>query len=124
MVDLAAAFLENGTQTAATEPSELQQELVHFFRIVEIGKLGLADGAAEHAHGLAVQAQRLGDRRDAYPLFTRAWDRGVPFTALDRTLALQHEGVRRQLDSANSTCRAMRNSSAQLVWAGKRAVTR
>ncbi len=49
VVDLAAAFLEHGEGRLAGGPSEIQQELVHFSRIVDIGRLGLGTGAAEHA---------------------------------------------------------------------------
>jgi hypothetical protein len=49
VVDLAAAYLEHGDGRLAGCPSEIQQELVHFSRIVDIGRLGLDAGAAEHA---------------------------------------------------------------------------
>ncbi|MFI0350960.1 hypothetical protein [Actinomadura sp. 9N407] len=62
VVDLAAAFLETGTWSGAgSGPSELQQELVHFSRIVDIGSLGLAAGAAEHALRRLRGSQRLPD---------------------------------------------------------------
>ena len=49
-VDITAAWLETGTAPGAgCQPSELQQELVHFSRIVDVGALGLDDGAANHA---------------------------------------------------------------------------
>jgi hypothetical protein len=49
VVDVAAAFLEHGAGEAAAGPSEIQQELVHFSRIVDIGHLGLHAGVDEHA---------------------------------------------------------------------------
>ena len=49
VVDVAAAFLEHGAGEAAAGPSEIQQELVHFSRIVDIGHLGLSTGVDEHA---------------------------------------------------------------------------
>ena len=49
VVDLAAAYLENGDGQLTDRPSEIQQELVHFSRIVNIGHLGLDTAAAEHA---------------------------------------------------------------------------
>ncbi len=49
VVDLAAAFLENGTGDITGAPSEIQQELVHFSRIVDVGHLGLDAGITEHA---------------------------------------------------------------------------
>jgi len=49
VVDVAAAFLEHGDIRFGDSPSEIQQELVHFSRIVDIGTLGLDAGAAEHA---------------------------------------------------------------------------
>jgi len=48
-VDMTAAFLEHGTLDATNGPSEIQQELVHFSRIVDIGHLGLSAGIDEHA---------------------------------------------------------------------------
>jgi hypothetical protein len=49
VVDLAAAFLEHGDGAPSGEVSEIQQELVHFSRIVDVGQLGLDSGATEHA---------------------------------------------------------------------------
>lgn len=48
-VDVTAAFLEHGIGEATDCPSEIQQELLHFSRIVDIGHLGLSTGIDEHA---------------------------------------------------------------------------
>ena len=61
VVDLTAAFLERGTGDTSSEPSELQQELVHFSRIVDIGQLGLRAGVAEHAVRRLRGSNRLPD---------------------------------------------------------------
>jgi hypothetical protein len=49
VVDLAGAFLEHGQAHITGNASEIQQELVHFSRIVDIGQLGLEAGVTEHA---------------------------------------------------------------------------
>ncbi|RBQ20986.1 hypothetical protein DP939_07985 [Spongiactinospora rosea] len=61
VVDLTAAFLERGTAEVTGLPSELQQELVHFSRIVDLGQLGLHTGAAEHALRRLRGSDRLPD---------------------------------------------------------------
>ncbi|MEU9884336.1 hypothetical protein [Sphaerisporangium sp. NPDC051011] len=61
VVDLAAAFLEDGTPHLAAGPSEIQQELVHFSRIVDIGHLGLGGGIDEHALRRLRGSDRLPD---------------------------------------------------------------
>ncbi len=61
VVDLVAAFLEHGTTTTSVEASEIQQEIVHFSRIVDIGQLGLGDAHAEHALRRLRGSQRLPD---------------------------------------------------------------
>lgn len=61
VVDLAAAFLEHGTATMPEEASEIQQEIVHFSRIVDIGQLGLSDAHVEHALRRLRGSQRLPD---------------------------------------------------------------
>ncbi|TMQ90011.1 hypothetical protein ETD83_37330 [Actinomadura soli] len=72
-VDLTAAFLEHGTagldrgaghrvgHGAGGAVSELQQELVHFSRIVDIGQLGLQAGVTEHALRRLRGSDRLPD---------------------------------------------------------------
>ncbi|GAA0360252.1 hypothetical protein NE235_16585 [Actinoallomurus spadix] len=60
-VDLAAAYLEHGTGTISGEASEIQQELVHFSRIVDIGQLGLQAGVDEHALRRLRGSDRLPD---------------------------------------------------------------
>jgi len=61
VVDVAAAFLEHGAGEAAAGPSEIQQELVHFSRIVDIGHLGLHAGVDEHALRRLRGSSRLPD---------------------------------------------------------------
>lgn len=48
LVDIACSFLEFGT-AGVVEGSELQQELVHFSRIVDVGAVGFDDPRAERA---------------------------------------------------------------------------
>jgi hypothetical protein len=61
VVDLTAAFLERGTGEISGGASELQQELLHFSRIVDIGQLGLQTGVAEHALRRLRGSDRLPD---------------------------------------------------------------
>lgn len=61
VVDLTAAFLERGTATMPEAASEIQQEIVHFSRIVDIGQLGLGDAHVEHALRRLRGSQRLPD---------------------------------------------------------------
>ncbi len=61
VVDLTAAFLEHGTSTMSETSSEIQQEIVHFSRIVDIGQLGLGDALVEHALRRLRGSQRLPD---------------------------------------------------------------
>jgi hypothetical protein len=61
VVDLTAGFLEHGMGEAAAGPSEIQQELVHFSRIVDIGRLGLHAGVDEHALRRLRGSSRLAD---------------------------------------------------------------
>lgn len=61
VVDLAAAFLEHGTATMPEAASEIQQEIVHFSRIVDIGQLGLGDAHVEQALRRLRGSQRLPD---------------------------------------------------------------
>ena len=61
VVDLAAAYLERGTSEPSGETSEIQQELVHFSRIVDIGQLGLDVGTTEHALRRLRGSDRLPD---------------------------------------------------------------
>lgn len=61
VVDLTAAFLDHGRAHGLGEVSELQQELVHFSRIVDIGRLALDGGAAEHALRRLRGSDRLPD---------------------------------------------------------------
>jgi hypothetical protein len=61
IVDVVAAFLERGAGDSAAGPSEIQQELVHFSRIVDIGHLGLNAGVDEHALRRLRGSSRLPD---------------------------------------------------------------
>jgi hypothetical protein len=61
VVDLTAGFLEHGTATMPEAASEIQQEIVHFSRIVDIGQLGLGDAHVEHALRRLRGSQRLPD---------------------------------------------------------------
>ncbi|WP_141575921.1 hypothetical protein [Actinomadura sp. WMMA1423] len=61
LVDLTAAFLDHGRAHGPGEISELQQELVHFSRIVDIGQLGLQGGVAEHSLRRLRGSHRLPD---------------------------------------------------------------
>ncbi|WP_433329849.1 hypothetical protein [Spirillospora sp. CA-294931] len=60
-VDLTSAFLEHGAPATPGSVSELQQEIVHFSRIVDIGQLGLEEGVAEHALRRLRGSDRLAD---------------------------------------------------------------
>lgn len=61
VVDVAAAFLEHGAGEAGAGSSEIQQELVHFSRIVDIGHLGLHAGVDEHTLRRLRGSSRLPD---------------------------------------------------------------
>jgi len=61
VVDLAAAFLDHGNDQTTAGPSEIQQELVHFSRIVDVGNLGLHAGVDEHALRRLRGSSRLPD---------------------------------------------------------------
>jgi len=61
VVDLTAGFLEHGTATMPEAAGEIQQEIVHFSRIVDIGQLGLGDAHVEHALRRLRGSQRLPD---------------------------------------------------------------
>jgi hypothetical protein len=61
VVELAAAYLEHGSGEHVGEASEIQQELVHFSRIVDIGQLNLDAGTTEHALRRLRGSDRLPD---------------------------------------------------------------
>jgi hypothetical protein len=61
VVDLASGYLERGTSELSEQASEIQQELVHFSRIVDVGQLGLDAGVTEHALRRLRGSDRLPD---------------------------------------------------------------